>query len=51
VIAYVDSSVILRVVLGQPARLPEWNRIEAEVLEPQSLHKEIVRRLGTLGGR
>jgi predicted nucleic acid-binding protein len=27
VIAYVDSSVILGVVLGQPARLPEWKRI------------------------
>jgi uncharacterized protein len=27
VIAYVDSSIILRVVLGQPARLPEWNSI------------------------
>jgi predicted nucleic acid-binding protein len=27
VIAYVDSSVILRVVLNQPARLPEWPRV------------------------
>jgi predicted nucleic acid-binding protein len=27
VIAYVDSSVILRVVLGQGERLAEWNRI------------------------
>lgn len=26
-IAYVDSSVILRVVLGQPGRLTAWNRI------------------------
>ena len=26
-IAYVDSSVILRAVLGQAERLPEWNRI------------------------
>ena len=26
-IAYVDSSVILRVVLDQPERLREWNRI------------------------
>ena len=27
-IAYADSSVILRVVLGQPAVLPEWHAIE-----------------------
>ena len=26
-IAYVDSSVLLRVVLGQPRRLKEWKRI------------------------
>jgi len=32
VIAYVDSSVILRVVLGQPARLPEWKRIAKGVV-------------------
>jgi predicted nucleic acid-binding protein len=27
VIAYVDSSVVLRVVLGQPGRLAEWKNI------------------------
>lgn len=25
--AYLDSSVLLRVVLGEPKRLPEWSRI------------------------
>lgn len=27
-IAYVDSSVVLRLVLGQPGRLARWNEIE-----------------------
>jgi len=27
VIVYLDSSVVLRVVLGQPGRIPEWKRI------------------------
>jgi predicted nucleic acid-binding protein len=31
VIAYVDSSVILRFVLGQPGSLPEWDRIDEAV--------------------
>ena len=26
-IAYLDSSVLLRVILGQPGRIPEWKRI------------------------
>ena len=30
-IAYVDSSVLLRVVLFQPDRLPEWPTIEQAV--------------------
>jgi predicted nucleic acid-binding protein len=30
-IAYVDSSVLLRVVLGQPGKLKEWRGIEAGV--------------------
>lgn len=30
-IAYVDSSVLLRVVLGQPNALPEWRSIERGV--------------------
>jgi predicted nucleic acid-binding protein len=31
VIAYIDSSVVLRIVLGQPERLREWDPIEAGV--------------------
>lgn len=30
-IAYVDASVLLRVALGQPDRLPEWRQIERGV--------------------
>ena len=30
-IAYVDSSVLLRVVLGQPDRLPEWPTIQQAI--------------------
>lgn len=30
-IAYLDSSVLLRIVLGQKNRLPEWRRIERGV--------------------
>lgn len=30
-IAYVDASVLLRVVLGQPNALPEWSRIDRGV--------------------
>lgn len=30
-IAYVDSSVLLRVVLSQPDRLPEWSAIQQAV--------------------
>ncbi|MDP9179444.1 MAG: type II toxin-antitoxin system VapC family toxin [Gemmatimonadota bacterium] len=30
-IAYLDSSVILRVILGQPGRIPEWRRITTGV--------------------
>jgi len=32
VIAYLDSSVLLRVVLGQPNALPEWSAIEAGIV-------------------
>jgi predicted nucleic acid-binding protein len=31
VTAYVDSSVLLRIVLGQPNALPEWHAIESAV--------------------
>lgn len=30
-IAYLDSSVLLRVILGQPGRLPEWESIQTGV--------------------
>lgn len=30
-IAYLDSSVLLRLVLGEPGRLAEWSRIESGV--------------------
>ena len=30
-IAYVDSSVVLRIVLGQPDPLPEWSRLERAI--------------------
>ncbi len=30
-IAYLDSSVLLRIVLGQKDRLPEWRRVERGV--------------------
>ena len=30
-IAYVDSSVLLRLALGQPNSLPEWRRIDRGV--------------------
>jgi predicted nucleic acid-binding protein len=31
-IAYVDSSIILRIVLGQPGRLKQWKSIETSVV-------------------
>lgn len=30
-IAYLDASVVLRLVLGEPARLAEWKRVETAV--------------------
>ena len=30
-IAYLDASVVLRVVLGEPGRLAEWKRVETAV--------------------
>lgn len=29
--AYLDSSILLRVVMGEPKRLPEWSRITSAV--------------------
>jgi len=34
VIAYVDSSVLLRLVLEQPRSLPEWGAVERGVISP-----------------
>jgi len=34
VIAYVDASVLLRIVFGEPAKLPEWEAIETPVASP-----------------
>ncbi len=30
-IAYLDASVVLRLVLGEPHRLPEWKRVKSAV--------------------
>ncbi|MEP7326913.1 MAG: type II toxin-antitoxin system VapC family toxin [Gemmatimonadota bacterium] len=30
-IAYLDASVVLRLILGEPEPLPEWSRLEAAV--------------------
>jgi len=31
VIAYVDASVLLRMLLGEPGRLREWRRVDTAV--------------------
>ncbi len=33
-IAYVDASVLLRIVFGEPTALPEWDSIETPVASP-----------------
>lgn len=33
-IAYIDSSVVLRVALGQPGRVREWKTIDTESIWP-----------------
>ena len=53
-IAYVDSSVLLRIVLGEKRRLPEWNAIESAVssslLEVECLRTlDRMRRRSVLG--
>jgi predicted nucleic acid-binding protein len=34
VIAYVDASVLLRIIFGEPTKLPEWETIETPVASP-----------------
>jgi predicted nucleic acid-binding protein len=46
-IAYVDSSVLLRVALGQPNALPEWQQIERGV-SSALVTTESLRTLGRL---
>lgn len=49
-IAYVDSSVLLRLLLGQPDALPEWRRVErgvaSELVELECLRTVDRLRLG-----
>ena len=33
-IAYVDASVLLRIIFGEPTKLPEWEAIETPVASP-----------------
>jgi predicted nucleic acid-binding protein len=47
VIAYVDSSVVLRVVLGQPGRLAEWTEI-ATGIASRLLEVECLRMIDRL---
>ncbi len=47
-IAYLDSSVLLRVVLGQPKRLKEWRRITRGVASAL-VEVECLRTLDRLG--
>jgi predicted nucleic acid-binding protein len=46
-IAYVDSSVVLRIVLGQPDPLPEWSRIE-RAISSELLRVECLRTIDRL---
>ena len=41
-IAYVDSSVLLRIVLGQPGHLREWASIERGIASSNTLYQGIV---------
>ncbi len=45
--AYLDSSVMLRVVLGEPKRLPEWSRI-TEAVTSEIARVECLRALDRL---
>ena len=46
-IAYVDSSVVLRIVLGQPDPLPEWSHLE-RAISSELLRVECLRALDRL---
>ncbi len=46
-IAYVDSSVVLRIVLGQPGRLPEWSRLD-RAISSELLRVECLRTIDRL---
>lgn len=46
-IAYVDSSVLLRIVLGQPDPLPEWSRLE-RAISSELLRVECLRTIDRL---
>ena len=46
-IAYVDSSVVLRIVLGQPDPLPEWSRLE-RAISSELLRVECLRTIDRL---
>jgi predicted nucleic acid-binding protein len=48
VIAYLDASVVLRLVLGEPHRLAEWERVEAGVASALT-EVECLRTLDRLG--
>lgn len=46
-IAYVDSSVVLRIVLGQPDPLPEWSRLD-RAISSELLRVECLRTIDRL---
>lgn len=48
-IAYLDASVVLRLVLGEPHRLAEWEEVEAAVASALT-EVECLRTLDRLGG-
>jgi predicted nucleic acid-binding protein len=48
VIAYLDASVVLRLVLGEPGRLAEWKRVESAVASALT-EVECLRTLDRLG--
>ena len=48
VIAYIDSSVLLRIVLGEPNPLAEWDQIDAAACRATLLAVEVHRTLDRL---
>ena len=47
-IAYVDSSVVLRLALGQPGRLRDWRSVERGVASALDMEVECLRHLDRL---